>query len=111
MSNFFSYITLVANMKETEKDTFEKMLEFVKKEFEERLKELTDQRFYSIYMIRFYERTEKGKIVSVAYISEKTGIDQRRVIECLNSIQICFEVYCLKDLQEKMKEEKEMLKE
>lgn len=39
MSNFFSYITLVANMKETEKDTFEKMLEFVKKEFEERLKE------------------------------------------------------------------------
>ncbi len=81
------------------------------KTFEERLKELTDQRFYSIYMIRFYERTEKGKIVSVAYISEKTGIDQRRVIECLNSIQICFEVYCLKDLQEKMKEEKEMLKE
>lgn len=36
LSNFFSYITVVANMKEL--DTFNAILEFVKKEFEEKLK-------------------------------------------------------------------------
>ena len=39
MTNFFSYITLVAQMEKDELDTFEKMLSFVKKEFEMRLKE------------------------------------------------------------------------
>jgi len=39
MSNFFSYITLKANIKEDELGTFEKMLDFVKREFETQLKE------------------------------------------------------------------------
>ena len=39
MSNFFSYITLNANINENELETFEKMLEFVKREFETQLKE------------------------------------------------------------------------
>lgn len=39
MSNFFSYITLVAQMNEGKLDTFEKIVEFVKSEFERRLTE------------------------------------------------------------------------
>ena len=39
LSNFFSYITLEAQMNKGKLDTFEKIVEFVKKEFEERLKE------------------------------------------------------------------------
>jgi len=37
MSNFFSYITLVAHVNEEKLDTFEKIIEFVKKEFENKL--------------------------------------------------------------------------
>jgi len=39
ISNFFSYITLTANIKEDKLDTFEKLLEFVKNEFKEQLSE------------------------------------------------------------------------
>lgn len=39
MSNFFSYITIEAEMKKDQLDTFEKMLEFVKKDFSKRLTE------------------------------------------------------------------------
>ena len=39
MSNFFSYITLEANMKKNNMDTFEKILEFVKADFKKRLTE------------------------------------------------------------------------
>lgn len=39
MSNFFSYITLEANMEDKNMDTFEKILEFVKSDFKNRLKE------------------------------------------------------------------------
>ena len=39
MSNFFSYITMSAYIKDKKLDTFEKMLEFIKKEFWEQLKE------------------------------------------------------------------------
>ena len=39
MSNFFSYITLVAHMEKYKLDTFEKMISFVKQEFEIRLKQ------------------------------------------------------------------------
>ena len=39
MSNFFSYITLEAEIKKDGLDTFEKILEFVKKDFKEKLTE------------------------------------------------------------------------
>ena len=39
MSNFFSYITLVGKVNEEKMDTFEKVMEFVKKEFKELLTE------------------------------------------------------------------------
>ena len=39
MSNFFSYITLEANMEDKNMDTFEKILEFVKADFKSRLVE------------------------------------------------------------------------
>ena len=39
MINFFSYITLVAQMRKNKLDTFEKMLEFVKEDFAEKLTE------------------------------------------------------------------------
>ena len=39
ISNFFSYITLVGKVNEEKMDTFEKMLEFVKKEFKNLLSE------------------------------------------------------------------------
>ena len=39
MSNFFSYITVEAQMKKDNLDTFEKILNFVKKDFEKRLVE------------------------------------------------------------------------
>ena len=39
MSNFFSYITVEANIKKDKLDTFEKILEFVKKDFKDKLKE------------------------------------------------------------------------
>ena len=39
MSNFFSYITVEAEMKKDKLDTFDKILEFVKKEFKEKLEE------------------------------------------------------------------------
>ena len=39
VSNFFSYIILVGEMEKNELDTFEKMIEFVKKEFKEQLEE------------------------------------------------------------------------
>ena len=39
MSNFFSYITLVANMEDPNMNSFEKILEFVKKDFKDRLVE------------------------------------------------------------------------
>lgn len=39
MSNFFSYITIVGKVNEEKMDTFEKMIEFVKKEFKELLTE------------------------------------------------------------------------
>lgn len=39
MSNFFSYITLEANMKKNNMDTFENILEFVKRDFKKRLTE------------------------------------------------------------------------
>ena len=39
MSNFFSYITLTAQMNDQKLDTFEKIIEFVKKEFKEKLTE------------------------------------------------------------------------
>ena len=39
MSNFFSYITVEAQMKKDKIDTFEKMLDFVKKDFTKRLTE------------------------------------------------------------------------
>jgi len=39
ISNFFSYITLEANINENKLYTFEKMLEFTKKEFKEKLNE------------------------------------------------------------------------
>ena len=39
MSNFFSYITLVANMEDKNMNTFEKILEFVKADFKSRLVE------------------------------------------------------------------------
>ncbi len=39
MSNFFSYITVEAEVKKDKLDTFDKILEFVKKEFKEKLAE------------------------------------------------------------------------
>ena len=39
MSNFFSYITLEAEMRKDKLDTFDKILEFVKKDFKEKLTE------------------------------------------------------------------------
>ena len=39
MSNFFSYITLVANIKQDKLESFETMIEFVKKEFKNKLTE------------------------------------------------------------------------
>ena len=39
MTNFFSYITVEAKMKKDELDTFEKIIEFVKKDFKEKLTE------------------------------------------------------------------------
>ena len=39
MSNFFSYITLEAEMKKDKLNNFDKILKFVKKEFEEKLKQ------------------------------------------------------------------------
>lgn len=39
MSNFFSYITVEAEMEKNNLDTFEKILDFVKKDFEKRLSE------------------------------------------------------------------------
>ena len=39
MSNFFSYITLEAEMKKDNLDTFDKKIEFVKKDFKKRLQE------------------------------------------------------------------------
>ena len=39
MSNFFSYITVEAEMKKEKLDTFEKMLEFVKQDFQKKLAE------------------------------------------------------------------------
>lgn len=39
ISNFFSYITVEAEMKKDKLDTFEKILDFVKKDFEKRLTE------------------------------------------------------------------------
>lgn len=39
ISNFFSYITITADMKKEKLDTFEKMLELVKKQFKEQLVE------------------------------------------------------------------------
>ena len=39
MSNFFSYITVEAEVKKDKLDTFDKLLEFVKKEFKEKLAE------------------------------------------------------------------------
>ena len=39
MSNFFSYITLEAEMRKDNLDTFEKILDFVKKDFKEKLTE------------------------------------------------------------------------
>ena len=39
MSNFFSYITLEAEMKKDNLDTFEEIIEFVKTDFKKRLQE------------------------------------------------------------------------
>ena len=39
MTNFFSYITLVAQIEKDKLNTFEKMISFVKKEFKNRLNE------------------------------------------------------------------------
>lgn len=75
MSNFFSYITLVANMQESEIDTFEKMLEFVKKEFEERLKEeeiiktmSTNVKIGSNFFIKVVPLILKNILVRISYI-------------------------------------------
>ena len=39
MSNFFSYITLEAEMEKDNLNTFDKILDFVKKDFKKRLNE------------------------------------------------------------------------
>ena len=46
MSNFFSYLTVEAELKKDQLDTFEKILDFVKKDFE---KKLTDKNNTTIY--------------------------------------------------------------
>ncbi len=75
MSNFFSYITLVADMHNTEIDTFEKMLEFVKGEFEERLKEeeiiktmSTNVKIGSNFFIKVVPLILKNILVRISYI-------------------------------------------
>ncbi len=75
MSNFFSYITLVADMHNTEIDTFEKMLKFVKEEFEERLKEeeiiktmSTNVKIGSNFFIKVVPLILKNILVRISYI-------------------------------------------
>ena len=75
------------------------------KAFEAKLKESTDKRLYPIYMVRFYEKTPKGKTVPLSYVSEKTGVQDRRVVECLDAIQACFELYCSEETHKDSKKE------
>lgn len=73
MSNFFSYITLVAQMKEL--DSFEKIIEFVKEEFEIRLTEeeivktmSTNVKIGNNFFIRTVPLILKNILVRISYI-------------------------------------------
>ena len=77
--------------------------------FEQKLRESTDKRLYPIYKVRFYEKTKKGKAVPLSYVSEKTGVEERRVVECLNSIQTCFEIYCSEEVIENNDDKRKLI--
>lgn len=61
--------------------------------FEKILKNCVDHLTYEIYLIRFYQRTEKGEIFPQDVIGEKVNLKRRRVIEKLDNILLCFEVF------------------
>lgn len=75
MSNFFSYITLVAQMEKQELDTFDKMIEFVKEEFKTRLTEeeiiktmSTNVRLGNNILIKAVPLVLKNILVRLSYI-------------------------------------------
>ena len=75
MSNFFSYITLEAYMKKDKLDTFEKILKFVKEDFEKRLtqEELTKTMSANVkignnFIVKVIPLFIKKMIVRLSYI-------------------------------------------
>lgn len=75
MSNFFSYITVEAQMKKEQLDTFEKILDFVKKDFQARLTEeeimktmSTNVKIGNNPLIRLVPLAIKKVIVRLSYI-------------------------------------------
>lgn len=74
--------------------------------FEEKLKKFRDKRLYLIYTIRFRQKTQSGEIPSLTYMEEETQIDKRRIVECLDKIQCCFEMFCEQDKEIEEQEDK-----
>ena len=75
MSNFFSYITVEANMKKDKLDTFDKIIEFVKNDFKKRLTEeelvktmSTNVKIGNNPFIRIIPLALKKTIVRLSYI-------------------------------------------
>lgn len=75
MSNFFSYITLVAEMEKLKIDSFEKILEFVKEEFKTRLTEeeiiktmSTNVKLGNNFFIKAVPLILKNILVRISYI-------------------------------------------
>lgn len=64
------------------------------REFENRLKLCSDERTYNIYKMRFRERNEYNESPSLENIEEKTGVNQRRIVEKLDNILLSFKVFC-----------------
>lgn len=64
------------------------------KEFENRLKLCSDERTYDIYKMRFRERNKYNESPSLENIEEKTGVNQRRIVEKLDNILLSFKVFC-----------------
>lgn len=63
-------------------------------EFENRLKLCGDDGTYDIYKMRFRERNKYNESPSLENIEEKTGVNQRRIVEKLDNILLSFKVFC-----------------
>lgn len=63
------------------------------KDFETDLRKYGGDKIYSIYKSRFCEYAENGQHLSLEIIEQRIGINQRRIVEYLDIILICFKIY------------------